>query len=89
MAAQDDDDPGVLVLSKFAGAAEQLHEALIVNPYDIDEMAEALECAINMPLDERIERQKALLARICRYDAERWRTDFLLALAQGRIGLAA
>ena len=40
VAAQDADDPGVLVLSKFAGAAEQMEEALIVNPYDIDEMAE-------------------------------------------------
>ena len=89
VAAQDDDDPGVLVLSKFAGAAEQLHEALIVNPYDVDEMAEALERAINMPLDERVERQKALLARISRDDAEHWRTEFLLALTQGRIGLAA
>lgn len=49
VAAQDGEDPGVLVLSRFAGAAEDLSEALVVNPYDTDEVAEALQRAINMP----------------------------------------
>ena len=89
VAAQSPQDPGVLVLSRFAGAAGELDGALIVNPYDIDEMAEALERAITMPMEERVERQEALMMRIRRCDAEHWRTDFLLALAQGRTGLAA
>jgi len=82
IAAQDDDNPGVLVLSKFAGAAEQLEEALIVNPYDVDEMADALQRALDMPLEERIERQAALLARIRRGDVRHWSDSFLAALTR-------
>ena len=53
VAAQDPGDPGVLVLSRFAGAAEQLTEALIVNPFDGDGVAEAMHEDLAMPLDER------------------------------------
>ena len=53
IAAQDPQDPGVLVLSRFAGAAEQLDSALLVNPYDADEMADALDPALTMSLAER------------------------------------
>ncbi len=80
VAAQDANDPGVLVLSKFAGAAEELKEALIVNPYDIDEMAENLLQALTMPLAERVVRHGALLRRINAHDARVWQTDFLAAL---------
>ena len=80
VAAQDADDPGVLVLSKFAGAAEELEEALIVNPYDIDEMAESLHQALTMTLSERVERHGALLQRISTHDARDWQTRFLTAL---------
>jgi len=80
IAAQDDDDPGVLVLSKFAGAAEDLKEALIVNPYNIDEMADALQRALKMTLTERRQRQKALLKRIRQRDAHNWQLEFLSAL---------
>lgn len=80
VAAQNDEDPGVLVLSKFAGAAEELVEAVIVNPYDIDEMAMALYQALNMPLAERVERQAALLARIRQNDAKSWQAEFLARL---------
>ena len=52
-AAQDPADPGVFVLSASAGAAEQLDSALIVNPYDIDGLAEAMDRALDMPLDDR------------------------------------
>lgn len=89
IAAQKDDDPGVLVLSKFAGAAEQLEEALIVNPYDADEMAEALQLALKMPLSERIGRQKALLHRIRQRDARYWQESFLATLEDLRPGVAA
>ena len=80
VAAQDDDDPGVLVLSKFAGAAEELTEALIVNPYDIDEMAESLQKALTMPLDERQKRHRWLLRRVREHDARHWQDSFLGAL---------
>jgi trehalose 6-phosphate synthase len=81
IAAQNDDDPGVLVLSKFAGAAEELEEALIVNPYNIDEMAGALRAALEMPLAERKERQAALLRRIRAHDARHWQDSILSKLA--------
>lgn len=80
IAAQDRDNPGVVVLSKFAGAAEELREALIVNPYDIDDMAENLQRALTMPLGERLARHKALLARVCTNNAEHWQQGFLAAL---------
>ena len=89
VAAQDDDDPGVLVLSKFAGAAEQMQEALIVNPYNIEEMADALQRAIRMPRKERVERQAALLGRIREFDARHWQKSFLSVLSKTRIDLAA
>lgn len=80
IAAQDPADPGVLVLSRFAGAAEELVEALIVNPYSIDDVADAIAKALAMPLEERIERHGALLTRISRNDAAEWRRSFLAAL---------
>ena len=80
VAAQDVDDPGVLVLSKFAGAAEELTEAVIVNPYDIDEVSRALHTALTMPRDERRARNTALLKRIRRHDAKTWQESFLAAL---------
>jgi trehalose 6-phosphate synthase len=80
VAAQDMKDPGVLVLSQFAGAAEEMAEALIVNPYDIDDMAENLFRALQMPLKERQRRQKALIARIRKQDARAWLGSFLSAL---------
>jgi trehalose 6-phosphate synthase len=71
----------VLVLSRFAGAAEDLEEALLVNPYDIDDIAHALEQALTMPLDERRSRHKALYHRVRSRDAAHWRESFLAALA--------
>ncbi|MDO8904460.1 alpha,alpha-trehalose-phosphate synthase (UDP-forming) [Hydrogenophaga sp.] len=80
VAAQDPDDPGVLVLSRFAGAAEQLIEALQVNPYDTLRTAETIQRALQMPLDERQRRHQALLARIREQDVHWWRKQFLAAL---------
>lgn len=80
VAAQDDKDPGVLVLSKFAGAAEDLKEALIVNPYNLDEMAENLQTALRMPLSERRRRQRALMKRVRERDADNWQSSFLETL---------
>ncbi|QIL81906.1 alpha,alpha-trehalose-phosphate synthase (UDP-forming) [Diaphorobacter sp. HDW4A] len=78
--AQDPDDPGVLVLSRFAGAAEQLKDALLVNPYDTEGMAECIQNALHMPLPERQRRHRALLENITRYDIHWWRESFLQTL---------
>ena len=80
VAAQDPDDPGVLVLSRFAGAAEQLNEALLVNPYDLEGTAQTISRALAMPVGERRERHAALLGRVREHDVHRWRREFLDAL---------
>ena len=81
IAAQDQADPGVLVLSRFAGAAEQLKQALLVNPYDIHGTADTVQRALQMPLVERQERHQQLLRNIRRYDVHWWRQSFLDTLA--------
>ncbi len=81
VAAQNEENPGVLVLSRFAGAAEEMEEALIVNPYDIDDIAHALQQGLIMPLEERQARNKALLDRIRTHDARNWRRSFLATLS--------
>jgi len=82
IAAQDPQDPGVLVLSRFAGAAEQLREALLVNPYDTGATADAVQRALRMPLGERRQRHQALLSRIREHDVHWWRLSFLRALEE-------
>ncbi len=77
IAAQDEDDPGVLVLSRFAGAADELTEALIVNPFDADEVAEAIHIGLVMSLEERQDRHKALLAKVNFTTAARYCEQFL------------
>jgi trehalose 6-phosphate synthase len=89
VAAQDDDDPGVLILSRFAGAAEDLEEALIVNPYDTDDVATAMQRALKMPPAERIERHRALLHRVRARDVKHWRETFLAALSNSQQVYAA
>jgi trehalose 6-phosphate synthase len=80
VAAQDPDDPGVLILSRFAGAAIEFRRALLVNPYDAESVAGAIAQALVMPLEERRARHQALLAAICEYDVDRWQREFLTAL---------
>ncbi|HEX9646150.1 MAG TPA: alpha,alpha-trehalose-phosphate synthase (UDP-forming) [Alphaproteobacteria bacterium] len=80
VAAQDPDDPGVLVLSRFAGAARQMDRALIVNPYDLSQVADAIQEALEMPLDERRSRWRAMMDDLKRNDIERWRASFVEAL---------
>ncbi|MCP8896119.1 trehalose-6-phosphate synthase [Shinella daejeonensis] len=80
VAAQDPEDPGVLVLSKFAGAAEEMQDALIVNPYDTDDMARQLHIALTMPLEERRRRHATLFEHVVRQDARAWLESFLAAL---------
>ncbi len=80
VAAQDPADPGVLVLSRFAGAAEGMPEALLVNPLDAIGMAEAMDAALRMPLEERRERHGAILRRLRERDVSWWSAEFLRAL---------
>ena len=84
IAAQDGADPGVLILSRFAGAADDLQEALIVNPYDIDEVAHAMRRAIEMRKEERVERHRVLMKHIRQHDACNWMVSFLRALRSCR-----
>ena len=81
VASQDPDDPGVLVLSHFAGAAHELHEALLVNPHDLDGVADAIATASTMPLGERRERWQAMMEHLRGHDIKHWRRGYLQALA--------
>ena len=84
VAAQDPEDPGVLILSRFAGAARECQAAVLVNPYDPDSVAAAIGQALSMPLDERRERHEAIFQAILRDDIESWADRFLHALARPR-----
>ncbi len=88
VAAQDPEDPGVLILSRFAGAAIEFRRALLVNPYDAESVAGAIAQALAMPLKERRTRHRELLAAIHAYDIDRWQREFLATL-QGDSDAAA
>jgi trehalose 6-phosphate synthase/phosphatase len=79
-------DDGVLILSEFAGAAEELKEALLVNPYDVDEIAARLKQALAMPPEVRAHRMRALRARVRANNLDVWSNSFLKALT-GRVPL--
>jgi trehalose 6-phosphate synthase len=81
VAAQDPDDPGVLVLSQFAGAARELDAALIVNPYDEAGVATALDRGLAMERGERRERHAAMLRVMRRNSLDAWRDRFVADLA--------
>ena len=80
VASQDPENPGVLVLSRFAGAAEIFHDALIINPFDTDETAEAMRRALAMPLEERKERWHSLMEVARTHTIDNWADSFLAAL---------
>jgi trehalose 6-phosphate synthase len=86
VAAQDPEDPGVLVISRFAGAATVLEGAgaLIVNPYDVFDTASALHRALTMSQEERVDRQKSLFAAVRRNDITAWRRRCLASLQGAR-----
>jgi len=85
VAAQNPADPGVLVLSKFAGAANELDTALLVNPHDIDGMARTIAVAVAMPLTERRMRWEAMMAKLRSSTIHTWFADFVDALRATRI----
>ncbi len=78
------DDDGVLVLSEFAGAADELKQALLVNPHDIEGLKRAILTAVHMPRAERRSRMRALRHRVLTHDVDRWSHEFLGALAELR-----
>jgi trehalose 6-phosphate synthase len=89
VAAQDPADPGVLVLSQFAGAAKQLQAALLVNPHDIEAMARAIKVALAMPLDERLSRWTAMMGVMEASSLTQWFSTYVAALkATGAAGRA-
>jgi trehalose 6-phosphate synthase len=80
VAAQNPEDPGVLVLSRFAGAAHELDAALLVNPIDVDEMAEVVHQGLVMPLEERRARWSAMMSVLRENTVSTWRDAFIAAL---------
>ena len=80
VASQNPDDPGVLILSRFAGAAQECKDALLVNPYDPDSVAAAIGQALSMPLAERRRRHHAMFRILSRNDIQHWAGSFLAAL---------
>jgi trehalose 6-phosphate synthase len=85
VAAQNPDDPGVLMLSRFAGAAEQMGEALLVNPFSREELADAIHRALTMPLEERIRKWRALIKVVQDTDVSLWRDAYVGALKSVKI----
>ncbi len=84
VASQDPEDPGVLVLSQTAGAAAELTDAVIVNPYDTENVAKQLARAIQMPRDERIDRWHKMMDVLRRNDIHAWQQNFRAALKTQR-----
>jgi trehalose 6-phosphate synthase len=85
VAAQNPADPGVLVLSKFAGAANELDTALLVNPHDIDGMARSIATAVSMPLAERRMRWEAMMVKLRAGTIQQWFADFVDALQETHV----
>ena len=82
VAAQDPDDPGVLVLSRFAGAAQQLTDAVLVNPHSPDDLAHAIRVALDMPLAERRKRWESMIRTVRDDNVQRWTENFTTDLAE-------
>jgi trehalose 6-phosphate synthase len=82
VASQDPEDPGVLVLSTFAGAARELKDALIVNPFDVESVADAVRRALDMELAERQDRWRSMMAILQQNDITAWRESFLRRLGE-------
>jgi trehalose 6-phosphate synthase len=84
VAAQNPADPGVLVLSEFAGAARELDTAVLVNPHDIDGMAQKISFALSMRVEERRERWLAMIDKLKSASVQIWFSDFVRALGEVR-----
>jgi len=80
VAAQDAGDPGVLILSRFAGAAAECRDALLVNPFDPESVAGAIARALEMPLAERRDRHNHMIATLSLNNSDLWGRRFLRSL---------
>ncbi len=78
------DDAGVLILSEFAGAAGELFNAILINPYDAEGVAEALRRGLTLSREERAERNRPMRDRVLKYDAQHWARSFIDALVRSR-----
>ncbi|MBI4458668.1 MAG: trehalose-6-phosphate synthase [Acidobacteria bacterium] len=87
VAARDDED-GVLILSRFTGASRELRDALIVNPYDVEQLAESIRCALEMPTPERKARMRNMRRTVRENNIYRWAADLISALAELRLDQA-
>jgi trehalose 6-phosphate synthase len=87
VAAQDPENPGVLVLSQFAGAAVECKTALLINPYDQEAVAAAIDQALSMPLEERKTRHAEMIRMLSAHDIKYWGERFLTALMRPQPGL--
>ena len=76
------DKDGVLILSEMAGASKELFQSILVNPFDLNNMAEALLHAVNMTKNEQIERNKRMQIRLKRYNVRHWAKEFMRGLEQ-------
>lgn len=81
VASQDEADPGVLILSEFAGAAEQMKDAIVVNPRSQEDLSDAIRRALDMPLKERQRRWRSLMDGVARDNVTTWRDTFVAALS--------
>ncbi len=86
VAAQDPGDPGVLILSREAGAAELLDDTIMVDPNDLDGIAKAMRTALMMPLDERRDLWRRLIVKLAHNDAAQWHHGFVYRLSKARHG---
>jgi trehalose 6-phosphate synthase len=84
VAAQDPEDPGIPVLSTLCGAAKELTESILVNPFDRQAVADGLQKALEMPVEERRERHSAMLDKLQRNNIKRWSERFIEALHASR-----
>ncbi|MCI0483149.1 MAG: trehalose-6-phosphate synthase, partial [candidate division NC10 bacterium] len=84
-----EDEQGVLILSRFTGASRELRDALIVNPYNIDQMAEAIRSAIEMPVDEQKARMQRMRDTLKTHNIYRWAANLITELAQLRLEISS
>ena len=80
VAAQDPSNPGVLILSQFAGAAEELDGAIIVNPYDIEAITEAINISLKMSSEEKLHRWIRMIEQINEFDINKWSKNCIKAI---------
>ena len=84
VAAQDSENPGVLILSQFAGAASELDGAVVVNPHEVEGVAAAIKQALEMPLVERRDRHGPMLTHLLDHNVDQWSDAFLSTLGEAR-----